>query len=60
MNEKDNKLDTHKHSLRHRSRSDFGSSCDGSMWDTIKNVIILSLGLLIFGIASIFDKKPEV
>jgi hypothetical protein len=60
MNEKDNTLDTHKHSVRHRSRSTFGGSCDGSMWDTIKNVIILSIGLVIFGIALIFDNKPEV
>jgi hypothetical protein len=60
MNEKDNKLDAHKHSLRHRSRSTFGGSGNGGLWDTIKNVIILSLGLLILGIATIFDKKPEV
>lgn len=60
MNEKGNTLDTHKHSLRHRNRSTFSGSGDGSLWDTIKNVIILSLGLVIFGIASIFDNKPEV
>jgi hypothetical protein len=60
MNEKGNKLDAHKHSLRDRSRSTFSGSGNGGLWDTIKNVIILSLGLLILGIATIFDKKPEV
>jgi hypothetical protein len=60
MNEKDDKLDAHKHSLRDRSRSTFGGSGNGGLWDTIKNVIILSLGLLILGIATIFDNKPEV
>lgn len=61
MNEKQSRnLDSHKHSVHPSYGRSIGGSDYGSLWGTFENVMILVLGLVIFSIASIFDKKPEV